>query len=54
MSYGDLNWVLPDASSTSEIIVDMINDSQGQLQLNQAADSCALRRDCGRYWAVHV
>lgn len=35
--YGDLNWVLPDASSTSEIIVDMINDSQGQLQLNQAA-----------------
>lgn len=35
--YGDLNWVLPDASSTSEIIIDIVNDSQGRLQFNDAA-----------------
>lgn len=35
--YGDLNWVLPDASSTSEIIIDIVNNSEGHLQFNQAA-----------------
>ncbi len=35
--YGDLNWVLPEASSTSEIIIDIVNDSQGRLQFNDAA-----------------
>lgn len=32
-AYGDLQWVLPDASSTSELLVDLVNDSEGSLKL---------------------
>ena len=35
--YGDLNWVLPEASSTSEIIIDIVNEYSDRLKLNQAA-----------------
>lgn len=35
--YGDLNWVLPEASSTSEIIIDIVNEYADRLKLNQAA-----------------
>ncbi|WP_125709523.1 DHH family phosphoesterase [Lacticaseibacillus porcinae] len=33
-AYGDLLWVVPDASSTSELIFDLIQHSNGQLKLN--------------------
>ena len=33
-AYGDLLWVVPDASSTSELIFDLIQHSKGQLKLN--------------------
>lgn len=35
--YGDVRWVLPDASSTSEVLIDIINGSAGQLKMNAAA-----------------
>lgn len=36
-AYGDLRWVLPEKSSTSEMMVDLINASEGALQLNEAS-----------------
>lgn len=36
-AYGLPMWVLPKASSTSELIVDLVNDSHGVLKLNQTA-----------------
>ncbi|GEK28007.1 DHH family phosphoesterase [Furfurilactobacillus siliginis] len=36
-AYGDLQWVLPEASSTSELLVDLINDSAGLLKLTRDA-----------------
>lgn len=36
-AYGDLLWVVPDASSTSELIFDLIQHSAGQLKLNAQA-----------------
>lgn len=33
-AYGDLLWVVPEASSTSELIFDLIQHSNGQLKLN--------------------
>lgn len=36
-AYGDLQLVLPDISSTSEVLIDLINNSDGQLKMNDAA-----------------
>lgn len=36
-AYGDLLWVNTDASSSSEMVVDLVNVSDGQLVLNKAA-----------------
>lgn len=35
--YGDVRWVLPEKSSTSEMLVDMVNASDGALKLSTAA-----------------
>ncbi len=35
--YGDLSWVLPDASSTSELVVDFVNEHADALTLTRAA-----------------
>ncbi|WDF83386.1 bifunctional oligoribonuclease/PAP phosphatase NrnA [Lacticaseibacillus pabuli] len=36
-AYGDVQLVLPDISSTSEVLIDLINGSNGQLKMNAAA-----------------
>ncbi|WP_290032830.1 DHH family phosphoesterase [Ligilactobacillus cholophilus] len=36
-AYGDLTWVKTDASSSSELIIDLVNNSNGKLVLNKKA-----------------
>ncbi|GKS81856.1 phosphoesterase [Ligilactobacillus pabuli] len=36
-NFGDLTWVIPEASSTSELIVDLVNASNGRLKLSQTS-----------------